>query len=169
MFQILPKHAARRPRRIIGRLCEERDVPAKDPRDSLFFDAFRLARAGLFRRQEAGEAPVALGSRALDLLFLLAERSGEIVSKDAIRQAVWSGRTIEDGNLTVQISALRRVIDCGRSQGSCIQTLPGRGYRFVAPVTKPRPETAGAVPTDGLIDKPSIMVLPFANLNGDAA
>ena len=51
--------------------------------------------------------------------------------------AVWPDTAVEDNNLTVQISALRRVLDQGRTEGSCIQTIPGRGYRFVAAVPAP--------------------------------
>jgi TolB-like protein/DNA-binding winged helix-turn-helix (wHTH) protein len=108
----------------------------------LLFEGFRFDRlgGGLYRLDRAGiSEPVALGSRALDLLFLLAERHGELISKDAIMEAVWPGTVVEEGNLTVQISALRRILDQNREQGSCIQTVPGRGYRFVAPVTRVEP------------------------------
>ena len=54
--------------------------------------------------------------------------------------AVWPGMIVEDSNLPTQISALRRVLDNGRSNGSCIQTVAGRGYRFVAVVTCPAAE-----------------------------
>jgi adenylate cyclase len=116
--------------------------------DLLLFEAFRLDRSGggLFQVDQAGTAaPIPIGSRALDLLALLAERHGELVSKNAIMNAVWPGTAVEEGNLTVQISALRRILDRNRQQGSCIQTVPGRGYRFVAPVT--RVEPAGAPPS----------------------
>jgi DNA-binding winged helix-turn-helix (wHTH) protein len=105
------------------------------PSKSIFFENFRLDRFGLFELDPAGERPMALGSRALDLLLLLAQRQGEIVPKDVILRTVWGGRALEESNLTVQISTLRRVIDRRRLQGSCIQTIPGRGYRFVARVT----------------------------------
>jgi TolB-like protein/DNA-binding winged helix-turn-helix (wHTH) protein len=108
----------------------------------LLFEGFVFDRlgGGLFRLDRAGiSEPVALGSRALDPLFLLAERHGELISKDAIMEAVWPGTVVEEGNLTVQISALRRILDQNREQGSCIQTVPGRGYRFVAPVTRVEP------------------------------
>src|SRR4029077_11390861 len=130
--------------------------------DSLWFEAFRVDRLrGLFRVNEAGdEEPVALGSRALDLLRPLAQRGGEVVPKDAIMQRVWPRLHVDESNLTVQISALRRVLDNDRAQGSCIQTVPGRGYRFVAAVT--RSEPSPAVPEAlALPNKPSIAVLPF--------
>jgi len=50
--------------------------------------------------------------------------------------AVWPRTVVEENNLTVQIAALRRVLDAGRAQGSCIQNVPGRGYRFAVPVTR---------------------------------
>jgi class 3 adenylate cyclase/predicted ATPase len=103
------------------------------------FDDFRLDRqaGGLFRIDADGVmAPIALGSRALDLLTLLVRRHGDLVSKDEIMTIVWPGVIVEDSNLPTQISALRRVVDKGRSSGSCIQTVPGRGYRFVASVSR---------------------------------
>ena len=112
--------------------------------DILLFEGFRLDRSGggLFRlNQPDFAAPVALGSRALDLLGLLVERQGELVSKDVIMDAVWPRMVVEEGNLTVHISALRRILDQNREDGSCIQTVPGRGYRFVAPVTRVEPAT----------------------------
>ena len=126
----------------------------------LLFEEFRLDRraGGLFRRDESGEfVPVPIGSRALDILDSLIARAGEVVSKDEIIAAVWPGLVVEDSNLTVQISALRRVLDRGRTQSSVIQTVPGRGYRFVAEVTHPageesffglsvRPEAGADVP-----------------------
>jgi TolB-like protein/DNA-binding winged helix-turn-helix (wHTH) protein len=110
------------------------------PADNLVFEGFRLDSAGLFRIDEAGVfTPVPLGSRAIALLGLLAGRCGELISKDEIMQAVWPHTIVEENNLTVQISALRRLLDAGRAEGSCIQNVPGRGYRFVAPVTRVEP------------------------------
>ena len=113
----------------------------------LHFEEFRFDRAGgcLTRLDGPGVSePVALGSRALGVLALLAERQGQLVTKDEIMAAVWPGTAVEEGNLTVQISALRRVLDQGRAQGSCIQTASGRGYRFIARVT--RGDAGGAAP-----------------------
>jgi TolB-like protein/DNA-binding winged helix-turn-helix (wHTH) protein len=116
--------------------------------DTFLFDGFRFDRkaGGLFRLDRAGNvAPVALGSRTLDLLALLARHRGEAVSKDQIFSEVWSGRAVEETNLNVQISKLRHILDEGRAQGSCIQTITGYGYRFVegGPATRsPPPSTA---------------------------
>jgi DNA-binding winged helix-turn-helix (wHTH) protein len=95
----------------------------------LLFEDFRFDRCGggLFRRDgNDGFAPVAIGSRGLDILGVLIERAGEMVSKDEIIDAVWPGKVVEDSNLTVQISALRRVLEQGRPNGSCIQTVRAR-------------------------------------------
>ena len=120
------------------------DVPR--PSDVFAFGQFRLDRrgGGLFRcAAGSNPAPVNLGSRALDVLGVLIERHGDLVSKDEIMAAVWPGTAVEEANLTVHISALRRVLDGDRTEGSCIQTVPGRGYRFVVPVLRgeeaPRP------------------------------
>ena len=104
---------------------------------SFLFEGFRLDRHGLFRRdQDADAAPVEIGSRALDVLRVLLERPGDLVSRDEIMAVAWPRVVVEDNNLTIQIAALRRVLDQDRANGSCIQTVPRRGYRFVAPVTR---------------------------------
>jgi DNA-binding response OmpR family regulator len=78
------------------------------------FEGFRFDPAGgcLFRMNGSAVAePVLVGSRALALLGLLVERHGQLVTKDEIFDVVWSGMAIGEGNLTVQISALRRILD----------------------------------------------------------
>ena len=112
--------------------------------DVFLFDGFRLDRrgGGLYRRDECGVfVPMAIGSRALAILGVLVEQPGKLVSRDAIMAAVWPATVVEDNNLSTQIAALRRVLDRGRGEGSCIQTVSGRGYRFVAPVAKSDPAT----------------------------
>jgi DNA-binding winged helix-turn-helix (wHTH) protein len=134
---------------------------------SILFEGFRLDRRGgcLFLLDQEGVAtPVALGSRAINLLSLLVERRGELVSKDAIMAAVWPGRVVEEANLNVQIAKLRHILDADREQGSCIQTISGRGYCFVGTVQE---RTVVASPMLALPDKPSLAVLPFENLSGD--
>ena len=111
------------------------------------FDDFVLDLRGyvLLRLQADGTSiPVPLGSRAFQILSLLIERRPAFVSKQEIMDAVWPNVAVEENNLTVQMSALRRVLDKGRDQGSCIQTIPGRGYRFLPDVV-----TSGDVTQSG--------------------
>jgi adenylate cyclase len=137
------------------------DAPATT--DVFLFEGFRLDRRGLFRRDQSGAfVPIAIGSRALGVLHALVERSGDLVFRDEILAAVWPRTVVEGSNLPVQIAALRRVLDQERADGSCIQTVAGRGYRFVTPVKRGSADAGLPLP-----DKPSIAVLPFANLSGD--
>ena len=122
---------------------------------ALRFGGFRLDRrgGGLFRLHTAEPAePIALGSRALDVLTVLVERRGELATKQNLMDAVWPGMAVEDSNLAVQIFALRRILDEGRTGGSAIQTVIGRGYRFLPPVeveSEPPPSLdSGATPPE---------------------
>jgi TolB-like protein len=143
--------------------------------DIFLFEGFRLhwRGGGLLRRDEHGVfVPVAIGSRALDVLGVLVERPGDLVSRDEIIAAVWPTTVVGDTNLNMQIAALRRVLDDRRSAGSCIQTVAGRGYRFVAAVTRLATEAragATALPSIDVGPRPrlSIIVLPFTNLSDD--
>ena len=117
-----------------------------------------------------GPEPTVLGQRAVALLRMLLERPGEPVSKDALIEAGWPGRAIEDSNLTVQIAALRRILEEGAGGASWIETLPRRGYRYVGPVVATDNSPAAATPQTSplaLPNKPSVAVLPFSNLSGD--
>jgi TolB-like protein len=133
------------------------------------FGSFRLdADAEILFR---GAVPTVLGQRAVALLRLLLERAGEPVSKDALIEAAWPGLAIDDSNLTVQIAALRRVLEQGTAGADWIETLPRRGYRYVGPVVATGDPPAEAnprmSPALALPDKPSVAVLPLANLSGD--
>ena len=74
--------------------------------------------------------PVQLGSRARDILWVLASANGEVVSKDEFMTRVWPGLVVEENNIQVHISALRKAIDEGKDGQSCVVTVPGRGYRL---------------------------------------
>ena len=100
-------------------------------------------------------APVPLSSRAFDILLLLVEHRDRIVTKDEIFAAVWPGLVVEDNNLAVQISALRRALREQSGDPRFIMTVPGRGYRFVAPVTEeaaPAAETAEAAAVSPVVE-----------------
>ena len=107
--------------------------------DVCLFGPFRFDRRGgvLLRCDDDGRyLPVSIGSRALAVLGALTARPGDLVSRDEIMRAAWPGTVVEEGNLAVQISALRRILDAGSEGASCIQTVSGRGYRFVPRVTR---------------------------------
>src|SRR5258705_5466361 len=81
------------------------------------------------------EKPLRLGSRALDILIALVERRGELVSKEELMARVWPKMFVEPANLTVHVAAVRRVLGDGHNGNRYLGNIPGRGYRFVAPVT----------------------------------
>jgi predicted ATPase/DNA-binding winged helix-turn-helix (wHTH) protein len=82
------------------------------------------------------EKPLPLGSRALELLITLVERAGETVLKDQLIGRVWPDTAVEEGVLRVYVAALRKALGDGRDGNRFIVNIPGRGYRFVAPVTR---------------------------------
>jgi TolB-like protein len=132
--------------------------------DMFLFEGFRLDRSGLARRDQNGTfVPVMIGSRALEVLAVLVARPGKLVIRDEIIKKVWPATIVEYSNLPVQIAALRRLLDEGRPGQSCIQTLPGRGYRFVAAVTP----SAVTNFREGARPRLSIVVLPFSNVGDD--
>ena len=98
-------------------------------------------------------------NRAIDVLAYLRANAGRVVTKVELLENVWADRNAEESNLTVQIAALRKLIGA-----RAIATVPGVGYELTlaatAPATPPK-----ALP---LADKPSLAVLPFTNLTGDA-
>lgn len=81
-----------------------------------------------------GEKPLRIGARALDLLHLLVIHAGEVVGKDQLIRYAWPATFVHEGNLKVNIAALRRALSGTASGLSCIATVSGRGYRFVAPL-----------------------------------
>lgn len=81
-----------------------------------------------------GETPVRIGARALEILTALVERPGEVVSKRDLIARVWPNVFVEEGNLKVNMAALRRALGPGPDGADYIATVIGRGYRFTAPV-----------------------------------
>ncbi len=95
----------------------------------LEFGRFRL----LTRQRELrlGDVPVPLGSRAFDVLLILVEAQGELVTKEQLLARVWPGTVVEESNIQVQVSALRKALGADRN---LILTVPLRGYRFTGEV-----------------------------------
>jgi Tol biopolymer transport system component/DNA-binding winged helix-turn-helix (wHTH) protein len=79
---------------------------------------------------------VALTSRAFDLLMVLIQNSGRLMGKDELMDAVWQDAAVEEANLAVNISTLRKALGEVPSQPRYIVTIPGRGYKFLAEVTQ---------------------------------
>ncbi|MGZ5732760.1 MAG: winged helix-turn-helix domain-containing protein, partial [Caldimonas sp.] len=96
------------------------------------------------RRLRVDGQPVALGSRAFDLLAALVARRDRVVPKDELIDVVWPGLVVEDNNLQVQISALRKVLGA-----QAIATVPGRGYQFTVAAPAPGSPPAGAAAAKG--------------------
>ncbi len=125
------------------------------------FGPFRLE--GAERRLSRQGAPIILTPKVLDLLLALVERSGHLVSKEELLQKVWPDSFVEEANLSVNISALRRAIGDGDQGGEkYIETVPKVGYRFIARVR----EVPGAA-NEPVIQ--SVAVLPLLNLSADPA
>jgi TolB-like protein len=99
--------------------------------------------------------PLPVGHRGIALLAALFKRPGEVITKSELMDAVWGGASVEEGNLTVQIAALRKALGPSATGGDWIVTVPRVGYRFVTAPSSPGREQA------------SIAVLPFMNLSSD--
>ena len=149
------------------------------PRNSTFrFGTFELQPGE--RRLLAGGEAVVVGPRAFDLLVALVQRAGRLVTKEELLDRVWPKLVVEENNLQVQVSALRKILG-----QEAIATVPGRGYRFTVTLTD---SAAGSSPALSLgnnrpqavappktvlasVDEnpPSIAVLPFVNMSNDPA
>jgi len=133
------------------------------PEEVLSFGPFSLFVTG--RQLKRADEPIPLGGRALDLLIALAERAGEVVSYNELVSSAWPNVTVYDGNLRVQIAALRKALNDGEDGARYISNVAGRGYCFVAPVSHSatRPTTAERN-ADG--ELPRKLPLPLARMVG---
>jgi DNA-binding winged helix-turn-helix (wHTH) protein len=96
------------------------------------FGPFRLDPDDRILLREGQRVP--LTPRAFDLLLVLVERHGHVVEKDQLMKLVWPDSCVEETNLTHHISILRSTLAGGSNAGPIIETLPKRGYRFIAAV-----------------------------------
>ncbi len=121
--------------------------------------------------------PVSLSSRAFQTLLFMVEHPGDLLNKEVLMRAVWPDTVVEENNLNQCITTLRRVLGDTRESPRFIATIPGRGYRFIAPVK--RHETPGTAASAADTTRSvrlqrrrgdaagtvSIAVLPFENLS----
>jgi DNA-binding winged helix-turn-helix (wHTH) protein len=131
----------------------------------MLFGPFRLQpRQRLLT--EAGK-PVRLGSRAFDILIVLVERAGELVSKEELMARVWPATFVGVANLAVHISALRRALrDRRRGDARYVMNISGRGYRFVAPVRRVEEAQASA---PAIVPQGDYEILPPRGRSGQVA
>jgi TolB-like protein len=121
------------------------------------FGAYRLDEQGpmLFR---AGEH-VALPPKVVELLVALVQAAGTVLTREQLLQHLWPNTVVEEGSLTSHISLLRKALAAGDTGAEFIETLPKRGYRFVAPMRRSGSDT----PESGA-RRDMLLVLPFENL-----
>jgi adenylate cyclase len=115
--------------------------------------------------------PVPIGYRALRLLAAFLDNPGKVLSKSDLIDAAWEGAAVEEGNLSVQIASLRKLLGQLPDGNDWITTIPRVGYRFAGPIERRADEAAGGngkAPSE-LGTGPSIAVLPFKNLSDDPA
>ena len=116
--------------------------------EAFAFGPFRLLAAR--RELLAHGVPVTLGQRAFEILLLLVSRHGQLVTKDELMAEIWPGVVVEENNIQVHISAVRKVLAAAGDGDRYLLTVAGRGYRFVAPVTR---ESAGEVKAAAVADQ----------------
>jgi TolB-like protein/Tfp pilus assembly protein PilF len=111
-------------------------------------------------------SPVSLTPKTFDLLVALVENAGRLVEKDALLATVWPDVAVEEGNLTKGVFSLRQLLE---EEGGprYIETVPKRGYRFVAPLIfgDVEPPTAPAAPAATGTPENSIAVMPFTDMS----
>jgi predicted ATPase/DNA-binding winged helix-turn-helix (wHTH) protein len=116
--------------------------------ETFAFGSFRLNPAQRLLLEDG--KPLRLGSRALDILVTLVESAGETIRKDQLIARTWPDTVVDEGALRVHVAALRKALGDGRADKRYIANNPGRGYTFVAPVTREHPQPVAAEP-DGPI------------------
>jgi adenylate cyclase len=126
------------------------------------FGPFRLD--GARRSLTCDGVPVRIGGRALEVLSVLAAAAGKTVERSTLFAEAWQGRTVEDGNLQVQISALRKALGEG-----WIVTIPNRGYRLTTADAAPTSDRTGKSQSSSSVlwERPSIAVLAFTGTDDD--
>src|SRR5262245_15296416 len=129
------------------------DGPTVDD-ETLVFGSFRLLPAQRILLNDG--KPLRLGSRAFDILVTLVERAGETIPKEQLIARTWPDTVVDEGALRVHVAALRKALGDGRNGRRYVTNNPGRGYAFVAPVTREHapqeltPSRSGAVAGNNL-------------------
>jgi adenylate cyclase len=129
------------------------------------FEGFALDAAR--RELRRGSEPVALEPQVFDLLVHLIRRRDAVVGKDELITEIWKGRSVSDSALDARISAARLAVRDSGAEQRLIKTFPRRGVRFVGTVIEEAFGARDAPIGPPLPDRPSLAVLPFANMSSD--
>ena len=113
--------------------------------DVFAFGSFRVVPAQ--RTLSVDGKPLRLGGRAFDILVVLVERAGATISKEELIARAWPHTFVEEAALRAHIAALRKTLGDGRAGKRYIANLSGRGYAFIAPVTRENALSATAATT----------------------
>ncbi|MBC7987736.1 MAG: TIR domain-containing protein, partial [Sphingomonadaceae bacterium] len=111
----------------------ERAAPEASRARGLAFSEFRMDLAD--ERLHGPDGPIKLGNKAWRVLRLLIENEGRLLTKDALFESVWDGTIVSESSLTSVIKELRRALGDIRGEPRFIESVYGRGYRFIAPVS----------------------------------
>jgi TolB-like protein/DNA-binding winged helix-turn-helix (wHTH) protein/Flp pilus assembly protein TadD len=136
----------------------------EEPRYIYAFGAFRLDPCGHLLTREGKSVP--LPPKAFETLHLLVRNAGELIDKDDLMKQLWPGTFVEEGNLTKHVSLLRKALGEGANEQQYIETVPKRGYRFVAAVSETADRAVGAplAPPTSLPGK--ALVVPSGSARG---
>lgn len=123
-----------------------KDPPSTNPVIAYHFGPYRLLVADRILEQN-GER-IRLTPKVIDTLFVLVERAPQVVSKEELMQAVWPDVTVVESGLTRNLSALRKALEDSGSENVYFETIPRRGYRFLAEVTTESAPSLVTVPPE---------------------
>src|SRR5215208_4722376 len=136
------------------------------------FNGFRLEEGQ--SRLLYQDQPVSLKPKILDLLIFLVKKRGQLVAKDELMKEIWPDAIVEENNITVSMSILRKTLGEARGDRQFIETVPRRGYRFVAEVTELSTEQMPAGHSDESVQKDpeeepidSLAIIPMGSPNKD--
>jgi predicted ATPase/DNA-binding winged helix-turn-helix (wHTH) protein len=139
------------------------DLDITGPTPSVAFGPFRLSATE--RLLEKDGVPQHLSSRALDILIALVERAGEVVSKQDLIARAWPNVTVDETSLRVHVAGLRKALGDGQAGARYVANIPGRGYCFVAPVTRSTEPIAASTHVVGS-DQPQVLPPPLSRMIG---
>src|SRR5215213_5746595 len=125
------------------------------------FDCFRLEVEA--RRLWCDDKPVRLPAKTFDVLLYLVERHGTVVEREELLHEIWRDQFVEDGNLTVRVTELRKLLGDTLGEAKFIATVSRRGYCFVARVRVIEEESEARL-SDKTDSENSLAVLPFRHL-----